>query len=179
MYFENPGKENTEKTVELAIKCAKERGIKYIVVASNEGNTARLLKDCGMKVVVVTHAFGHKEPGMQEMKEEVIQELKGYGFKIYSGTHVLSGAERGISKKFGGVSPVEIIAQSLRMLGQGVKVGVEISTMVLDAGLIPYGEDIITIGGWKNGADTALIVRPAHASAIFDTKIKEIICKPH
>ncbi|WP_027625478.1 pyruvate kinase alpha/beta domain-containing protein [Clostridium lundense] len=179
MYFENPGKENTEKTVELAIKCAKEKGIKHIVVASNEGNTARLLKDCSMEVVVVTHAFGHKEPGMQEMKEEVMKELEGYGFKIYSGTHVLSGAERGISKKFGGVSPVEIIAQSLRMLGQGVKVGVEISTMALDAGLIPYGEDIITIGGWKNGADTALIVRPAYANAIFDTKIKEIICKPH
>lgn len=179
MYFENPGKENTEKTVELAVKCAKERGIKHIVVASTEGNTARLLKDCGLDIVVVTHTYGQKESGMQEMKAEVIDELKGYGFKVYSGTHALSGSERGISKKFGGVSPVEIIAQSLRMLGQGVKVGVEISVMALDAGLIPYGEDIITIGGWKNGADTAMIVRPAHANAIFDTNIKEIICKPH
>lgn len=28
MYFNNPGKEHTEKTIELAIKIAKERGIK-------------------------------------------------------------------------------------------------------------------------------------------------------
>lgn len=178
MYFKNPGIENTEKTIELAIKTAKERSIKHIVVASTKGYTARLLKNSGLDVTVITHVYGFKEPGKQEMPQNIIEELKGYGFKVYAGTHVLSGAERAISGKFSGVNPVEIIAHSLRMLGQGVKVSVEISTMALDTGLIPYGEDIIAIGGSKEGADTAVIIRPAHASKIFDTKIKEIICKP-
>ena len=91
---------------------------------------------------------------------------------------MLSGAERGMSRKFGGVYPMEIIANTLRMLGQGTKVCVEISVMALDAGLIPYGEDVIAVGGTDEGADTAIILRPAHAADIFDTWISEILCKP-
>ena len=97
---------------------------------------------------------------------------------ILTTTHVLSGAERGISRKFGGIYPVEIIANSLRIFGQGVKVTVEIAVMALDEGLIPYGEDIIAVGGTGKGADTAVVIRPAHAASILDTYIAEIICKP-
>lgn len=178
MYFEKSGKINTEETIELAVKAAKTREINYIVVASNEGETASLLKDCGLQVVMVTHSNGFAESGAQELSEGKRKELEQYGFKIYTSTHVLSGAERSLSKQFGGVSPIEIIAYSLRMLGQGVKVGVEIATMALDGGVIPYGEDIVAIGGTGRGADTAIILRPAHASGILQTKIKEIICKP-
>jgi uncharacterized protein len=178
LYFEKSGKINTEETVKLAVKTAKERGINYIVVASNEGETASYLKDCGLKIVVVTHSNGFAESGAQELSEEKRKELEQYGFKVYTSTHVLSGGERSLSKQFGGVSPIEIIAYSLRMLGQGVKVGVEIATMALDGGVIPYGEDIIAIGGTGRGADTAIILRPAHAAGILQTKIKEIICKP-
>ena len=63
----------------------------------------------------------------------VREELTQKGVKVLTTSHVLSGAERGISAKFGGVSPVEIIAQTLRMFGQGTKVCVEVSTMPLDA----------------------------------------------
>ena len=92
--------------------------------------------------------------------------------------HLLSGAERGLSKKFGGVYPVEIIAHTLRMFGQGVKVGVEIAVMALDAGAIPYGRDVVAVGGSGEGADTAIVIRPAHAQAILETHISEIICQP-
>jgi hypothetical protein len=178
MYFEKSGKINTKETVELAVNIAKEKGINYIVVASNEGETARLLKDCGINVVVVTHVNGFKQPGMQEMTKETRTKLKSYGFEVYTSTHVLSGAERGLSNKFGGVSPIEVMAHSLRMFGQGIKVCVEISTMALDGGIIPYEEDIIAIAGSGRGADSAVIIRPSHSANILETKIKEIICKP-
>jgi len=70
------------------------------------------------------------------------------------------------------------MANTLKFFGQGVKVSVEIAVMALDAGLIPYGEDIIAIGGTGRGADTAVVIRPAHAANIFDTYIAEVICKP-
>ncbi|EYE88326.1 hypothetical protein Q428_08440 [Fervidicella metallireducens AeB] len=178
MYFESAGKLNTQKTIELAIKASMDRNIQDIVVASNTGYTAEFLKGLDKNIVVVTHVNGFKEPGVMEMPRETIEKLKGYGFNVYTGTHVLSGAERGLSRKFTGVYPVEIIANSLRMFGQGVKVAVEISVMALDAGLIPYGKDIIAIGGTGYGADTAVILRPSHAATILDTKVKEIICKP-
>jgi uncharacterized protein len=91
---------------------------------------------------------------------------------------VLSGAERSLSSKFGGINPVEIIAYALRMLGQGVKVCTEVSVMALDSGLIPYGESVIAVAGTGRGADTAVIIKPAHAKDILSTRIQEIICKP-
>ncbi|NLY83165.1 MAG: hypothetical protein GX084_00915, partial [Acholeplasmataceae bacterium] len=50
--------------------------------------------------------------------------------------------------------------------------------MALDAGLIPYGREIIAVGGSGRGADTAVIIVPAHSNHFFDTRVKEIICKP-
>jgi uncharacterized protein len=178
MYFNKSGKENTKETLELAVSVAKNRGINYIVVASNQGETASYLKDCGLKVVVVTHANGFSKNGHQELSYEKRKELDNMGFIVYTSTHVLSGAERCLSKQFGGISPTEVIAYSLRMFGQGVKVGVEIAVMALDGGVIPYGEDIVAVAGTGRGADTAIILRPTHAADILHTKIKEIICKP-
>ena len=131
-----------------------------------------------INIICVTHANGYPEPGKNEMPQETRSELADLGMKVLTTTHVLSGAERGISKSFGGAYPVEIIAHSLRMLGQGTKVCVEVSIMALDAGLIPYGKPIIAIGGSGKGADTAVIITPSHASSLFETKIHEIVCKP-
>lgn len=180
MYFRKKGEENTRNTVKLALDMAVERNIKYIVAASSKGGTAKLLKnDKGINIVAVTHAYGYPEPGKNELPEEVRRELENDGIKVLTTTHVLSGAERGISKAFGGISPVEVIANTLRFFGQGTKVCVEVSIMALDAGLIPFGEPIIAIGGSAHGADTAMILTPSHADSIFDTKINEFICKPY
>ena len=179
MYFESVGVINTNATTALALKTAVEKGIKYVVVASSSGDTAKLLLNSnGINIICVTHANGYPKPGKNEMPQEIRSELADLGIKVLTTTHVLSGAERGISKSFGGASPIEIIAHSLRMLGQGAKVCVAVSIMALDAVLIPYGEPIISIGGSGKGADTAVIITPSHASSIFETKIHEIICKP-
>ncbi|MEM5766812.1 MAG: pyruvate kinase alpha/beta domain-containing protein [Bacillota bacterium] len=178
MYWKSAGVAHTEETVALALRKAGEYGIRSIVVASNSGKTAALLAGKAENVVCVTHANGFKEPGVHELSPGQREILIGKNMKILTTTHVLSGAERGISRKFGGVYPVEIMAHTLKIFGQGVKVAVEISVMALDAGLIPFGEDIIAIGGTGRGADTAVVIRPAHAANIFDTYIAEIICKP-
>lgn len=180
MYWDFPGEENTENTLAVVKKAVKERGIRHVVVASTEGRTARAFfeADLGVNLVVVTHVCGFSKPGEVEFPDDLRQELLSSGVKVLTTTHVLSGAERGISRKFGGTYPVEIMANTLRMLGQGIKVCVEIATMALDAGMIPYGADVIAVGGTGSGADTAVIIRPAHAASIFDTWISEILCKP-
>ena len=116
---------------------------------------------------------------ISDMTNEEREKLISSGIKVLTTTHVLSGAERGLSAKFGGVSPVEVMASTLRMFGQGTKVCVEISVMAVDAGLIPYMQPVIAIGGSGHGSDTALIIRTAHANKILDTKIDEVICKPY
>lgn len=178
MYFKEEGRNNTEKAAELAIQAAKENDIKYIVVASNTGDTVRHFLDSGLSIICITHAYGFGLPGTNEMTSEARAELIAKGVKVYTATHVLSGAERSLSTRFGGINPVEIMASALRMFGQGIKVCVEISVMALDAGLIPFGESVIAVGGTGSGADTAVIIKPAHAKDILSTRIQEIICKP-
>lgn len=181
MYFSNKGKENTQNTIDLALKTAKERGINDIVVSSSTGFTMDYFKDINsnFNVVCVSHSYGYPEAGKNDMSNDKRLELENKGIKVLTTTHVLSGAERCLSTKFGGISPVEVMAYTLRMFGQGTKVCVEISTMALDAGLIPYSKPIIAIGGSAHGVDTAVIITPSHASSILDTKIHEIICKPY
>lgn len=178
MYFDTEGKENTGKVVEMAVKAAKENNIRHIVVASNTGATAKHFLGSGLDITCVTHACGYGLPGTNEMEEEVRRELTDKGVKVLTTTHVLSGAERALSTKFGGINPVEIISNSLKMFGQGIKVCTEVSVMAMDAGLIPYGESIIAVGGTGRGADTAVIIKPAHAKELLNTRIQEIICKP-
>ena len=179
MYFTKPGPGNTRATIDLTLQTAGEKGIKHIVVASNSGKTALLLAGCpDLNIVCVTHVYGFSENGKNELEESDRLELQRQGVRVLSTTHVLSGVERGISAQSGGMYPAEIISNTLRMLGQGIKVCVEIAIMALDAGLIPHGDAVIAIGGTVAGADTAVIITPAHAQQVFKTKIHEILCKP-
>ncbi len=178
MYFAVPGPENTEDTVKIALNAARAGNIKHIVFASSTGFTAGYLRQSGLNAVCVRHAYGFGEKGKNQMTDEMRADLESAGIKVVTATHVLSGVERGISNKSGGMYPVEVMANTLRMFGQGTKVCVEISTMALDAGAIPHGEKVIAIGGSGWGADTALIITPAHANDIFSAKIHEYLCKP-
>ena len=179
MYFEKPGKDNTAATLAIALETAKDREIRYLVLSSTSGATAMSLPDTGdLHVVVVSSAYGSKVPNENRLSDETRQMLVDRGFSICTAAHALSGAERSLSTTFHGVYPVEIIAASLRMFGQGTKVCVEISAMAADAGLVPVGENIIAVGGSGTGADTALILKAANTNRILETKIEEVICKP-
>ncbi len=178
MYFEQPGRENTAATVAAALQTAAERGINHIVVASNEGGTAELLLGGKAQVVCITHPYGFREPGQNEMNRDRRRELEAKGISVYTSSLLFGGAERGVNRRFQGAYPASIISSTLKMLGQGTKVCVEIAVMALDAGLIPYGENVIAVAGSSRGADTALILRPAHASNILETWVSEVICKP-
>lgn len=178
MIFKKRGPVNTEQALQLAVERGRELGIRHYVVASNSGKTAQQLLDLAVPVVCVTHHTGFRNPGEQEMDAEVRKKLEARGVKVLTTTHLFGGIDRGVENKFGGTYPGGLVAATLRMLGQGVKVGVEIAVMALDAGLIPHDEDIVAIGGSGAGADTAMVLRTAHAKDFFNTRIKEIICKP-
>jgi len=180
VYFEKIGDQNTETLLKLVKKHAESTGVRDIVVASTRGETgvaaSKLLK--GYNVVVVTHFTGFPEPGAQELKEEHRKQILKNGAKIFTGTHALSSAERDVRKKFGTMQPLELMANTLRLMGEGTKVCVEIALMAADAGLIPVDRDVIAVAGTGKGADTALVIKPANASRFFDLKIREIIAKP-
>lgn len=167
---------NTKETVEFVIRVAREKGIKNIVVASTTGDTLSYFKGIDdLHVVGVSNVY---DRGMNQMSESDRREFESLGMDVVTAGHALSGAERCFSRRYGGYGPIEIMADTLRMFGQGTKVCVEVSTMALDAGKIPYNEPIIAMAGNGSGANTAMILTPSYTSSILNTKIHSFICKP-
>lgn len=184
MYLDSPGKKNTDKVLEVVANRVRKGGLTHVVVASDSGETGMkavsALKGTGARVVVVTCHCGSEKEGVCEMSNKMEEELLKAGAKVVRATHALSGVERSINKKIGGSSRVETIAEALRALfGQGMKVAVEITVMAADNGAIPCGElEIVSIGGTGTGADTAIIVRPAHSNGFFNMQVREILAIP-
>jgi hypothetical protein len=179
MYFDAPGKENTQKTLEAAYHRAKELNLDEVVVASSKGDTAYQTLDIfnDFKITVVTYHAGFKQPFKLVMEDRVRMDLESKGAQVVAATHALSGLERSLYNKYSGPFPVLIIADTLRLFGQGTKVAVEVSIMAADAGKLS-GNDVVAIGGSGRGADSALILKPANQSDLFEMRIREIVCKP-
>lgn len=180
VYFSKPGPENTNETLKLAKTRADELGIKSIIISTTSGKTgvkaAELFQ--GYNLIMVTHSTGFKGPDTQELTLENQKKLEKLGAKLVTTTHAFGGIGRAVRMKLNTYQLEEIIAYTLRMFGQGVKVAIEMIPMAADAGLIKTTEEVISIGGTGTGVDTALVIKPTHAQTFFDLKILEVICKP-
>jgi hypothetical protein len=195
-YWERPGKEHTEETLKIALEAAKERGIDTVLVSSTTGYVAleavKVFNDSGLKIVVVTHATGYSEKGVQKMPADTRAKLREAGFEVVTCTDVLTGAvSAGIGRQHPEKSePLEarlpwivpppnvIVANTLRQFSQGVKVCAEIAMMVVDCDAIPSGAKVVAVAGSHAGADTAMVIEASESSRIRDMKLQEILCKP-
>lgn len=180
LYFETKGKQNTNALLERVREYAGKTGVRDVVVASTTGETGVAASKLfnSLNLVVVTHHAGFSAPGVYDMEEKNRRQILANGAKILTATHALSGVERAIRKEFGTIEPLEIIANTLRLFGEGTKVCVEIVLMAADAGLIPVDREALAVAGSGRGADTALLVKPANSSRFFDLEVKEVIAKP-
>jgi hypothetical protein len=183
IYFDKPGPQNTEAVIEALSEHVETSNIEHIIVASTRGQTALkvvdALSDQNLSIICVAEHCGFAGNDRQLLSNENKKILEEKGASVLIGSHVLSGIERSLSKKFGGISHVETIAHTLRQFGgEGLKVAVEISIMAADAGLIPTDREVIAIGGSSSGADTAIVLKPAHMNNFYDLEIREIIAKP-
>jgi hypothetical protein len=181
VYFKHPGVETTENTLQIAKHRAEELGIKKVIVASTTGDTAVRAMDIlkGLRVIVVTHVAGMREPNVQEFTEQNRQVVESKGGILVTAAHAFSGLSAAIRQKFNTYVIGDIVANTLRIFGQGVKVACEIALMVADSGLVRNDEDVISVGGTGHGADSALVLTPVISRNFFDLKVKEILCKPH
>ncbi len=108
-YFEKPGEENTDKLIELVKIRREELGINHIVVASASGSSgvklAKVIGHPDVNIVNITHHAGFKGGDLVEVEAVHRKELENMDVAIYAGSHSLSGVGRGISNKFGGITP--------------------------------------------------------------------------
>lgn len=179
-YFAHPGAENTERVLTVARLRAEQLGIRTVLVASTSGATGALASEMlhGLEVTVVSHSAGFVEGNHQELLPHYRKTIEATGAQILTCQHAFGGVGRAVRKKLQTYQVDEIIAYTLRIFGEGVKVACEISLMAADAGLVRIGEPAIAIGGTGHGADTALVLLPANAQTFFDLRVMEVLCKP-
>ena len=181
-YFDSKGPVNTDRTLDIALECCRERKIQNIVVASSTGETALKLHEKALAetdITVVTYSAGSRFP--EEVKQflENRDEIMAKGITIVRGMHALSATEKAFQNKYKtGMMPLNIVADSLRMFCHGIKVCVEIASMATEAGHITPDQDVVAIAGSHRGADTAVVLKPAYAANMFETKIKALLCMP-
>jgi hypothetical protein len=184
-YFEKAGPHNSDKALEIAKKYADKFNIKDIVIASTTGATAEkaatIFDSNEYNIMIVTHAYYFVNSSIrQEFPEEKMADLKIKGLKFHVGTHAMSGIERGIRIKNEAWIFVDLLAKVLSwQFCQGIKVCIEISSTICDAGLISdLNRDIIAVAGTGRGADTVCLIKPAPTSEFKNLRVKAILAKP-
>ncbi len=179
VYFEKRGSANTDETLRAALRRAKELAVPAVLIASTHGGTALkaagIFRGSGVRLIAVSIAATFGGEGWIMSKEERAQ-VEAAGVTVLTSLHAFAD---GIPEAFYGSStPGTIVAETLRWFSQGTKVCVEISLMAVEAGLVEAGKEIIAVAGSNDGADTALVLRPAAARAVKDLRICEVLCKP-
>jgi len=176
-YFEKPGPENTARCLEILAELAKE-GVEDFVVASTSGDTgakaAEALKGTGKNLVVVGHSVGLRGPNMDTFLPENKQKIEDLGGQILRCTILTSG----LAAFFGDTHPNRVIANTLRRLGQGIKVTCECVMEACDAGMVKEDKEIAAVAGTGRGADTVVLIRSTSSRRFLELAVLEILAKP-
>ena len=178
LYFDRPGKANTEATLQIARERAAALGIKQLVVATSHGYTAKhaqaVFAGLDVRIVAVTISAAFADQGWVMTPAERA-ELEALGITVLTSIHALGDD---VSEVFTPNPANKIVRETLYLFSQGTKVAVEVVLMAADADLLDLSQEVIAIAGTSEGADTALVVRPSCAFRFKKFRIREILAKP-
>lgn len=189
-YFDKPGPINTNEIINAIDNRAKELQIEQIVLATRVGHTALQIgehfKMSNINIVAITHQYGYMNPGEWLIDDEIYRQLQDLNVKVVTATMPLTSPGKLFRPHwrpdnyptYNTLFPYDIIADTLRIFSQGMKVCVEIIAMAADMGLISIDNEVISVAGTNRGADTAVVAKPAHLQQIYDLRILEIIAMP-
>ena len=178
LYFEEGGKANTDATLEIVRERVEALGIRQVVVASTHGYTAKraseVLEDLDVAIIAVTICAGFDEVGWT-MTEEERASVEALGVTVLTCMHALGDD---VSEAFMDAAPNRIVRETLYRFSQGMKVAVEVALMAADAGLLDMSQEVIAVAGTGEGADTALVLKPAYTRKFKELDIREILAMP-
>jgi hypothetical protein len=186
VYFKDTGKAeaNTRAVVKLVGAYLNSHRTRHVVLATNTGYVGAQfapLAQAHPKVNFVGVKMAPAVDAIYEVKfspryRKLMDEA---GVKLVCGTHALTGGvDRALRAKFEGFPPSAIIAETLYLFSQGMKVCVEIIAMAADAGVLPEGVQVISCAGTGHGADTAIVATSAASANLFDLDIHRILAMP-
>jgi hypothetical protein len=154
--------------------------IRKVLVPTTTGATGVLAIQIlnNLDIVVVTQSTGFRGPDLQLLTDDNRAAIEASGATILTTQHSFGGVGRAVRKKLSTYQVDEIMAYTLRTLGEGIKVTAELCLMAADAGLVRTDTPVISIAGSGRGADTAAVLRPTNAQTFFYLRFVEFICMP-
>ena len=194
-YFNEPGPQNTEALIEAVKERVKELRLKFIVVASESGNTAlkvaEAFSDLDVKVVCVTAYAGVRlawpESGKwPSIKGDTRKKLEILRVKILEETPWIFKGVTFDAQFLKRTAPSWAIHEFIsRTMGYGFKTALEVTLLAAETGALPMDDEVIAIAGtgWLGGgADCAIVVRPSIVPRTTDVErgleVREIIAIP-
>lgn len=171
VYFDKPGPANTDEVFRTVDRRVAEGGIAAVCVATTTGASAlrarELVADKGVPVFGVS--FQPDSPTSYPPPDAGIRaKAEALGVRFIPDQPVVT-----YLRELPADSP-----DTLRHFGQGIKVGMEVVMMAVQAGLIDEGATVIGVGGSKEGSDAAMVMRVAGPDHIGSLWVHEILCKP-
>ncbi len=185
-YFSDTSKwrRNTAGVVDIVGKHVKSSRIRHVVMATNTGYVGAQFAPLAQANAKVNFVGVKMAPAIDKLYDVKWNARYGRamgkaGIKLACGTHALTGGvDRALQSQFEGFPPGAIMAHTLYLFSQGMKVCVEIIAMACDAGLLPEGAKVISCAGTGHGADTAIVATSAASANLFTMKIHRILAMP-
>ena len=168
-YFKQRGKENTEEVCRIVAERLSEGDIQAVAVATSTGFTALKMAEAvpiGTRVYAVNFQSSYWDK-YTKPDEELQRKAEKLG--------VVFMPEKPVAKylrEVAGHSP-----DSLRLLGQGMKVAVEVVMQAVEVGHIHTGSKAIGVGGSSRGADVAIVAKAAGPDELNKLSVSEILAK--
>jgi len=186
LYFE-PG-EGYRATTRAVIECAgrymAEHRTRHVVAASSRGYTgAQLaaLRNAHPKanLVAVKMATGVDAIHKVKFEQRHRKTMEANAVTLIGGTHAITGGlDRALGDYLGGWTANNIVAETLYLFSQGMKVCVEVIAMAVDHGLVPKGAEVIGIAGTGRGANTAIVATASGSTRLFEMDIRRVLAMP-
>jgi len=186
-YFADTKKwrENTAEVVAIVGRKLKGSRIKHVVFATCTGYTGAQFAPLAKAQARASFVGVKMAPAIDAVYDvkwnaRHAKTMESAGIVWFGGTHALTGGvDRALTKTFdGGFPPGAIIAHTLYLFSQGMKVCVEIIAMACDAGVLPEGVKVIACAGTGSGADTAIVATSAASANLFDMKVHRVLAMP-
>lgn len=188
LYFEKPGRENTNSVVQAVARRLVDGDIGTVIVASTTGHTALALSDAlgdSARIVSVAETallreWGHEYPCLDPERKA---ELERRGVIVAEKIPYLFHSSVLDYSQWKVPTPEIILRETLYAFGQGLKVAVEVVFIAVASGFVEPFQDVIAIGGTSRGADTAIVMNATYPNHAFSKdpekrmRIKEILCK--
>lgn len=186
VYFQDTAKaeENTRAVVEVVGEYLRDHPVRHVVVASNTGYVGAQFAPLALAHPEVSFVAVKMAPAVDRIYDVTFNEdyrrvMDQAGVKLVSGTHALTGGvDRALRAKFQGYPPTAVIAETLYLFSQGMKVCVEIIAMAADAGFLPEGVEVVSCAGTGHGSDTAIVATAAASATLFDLTVHRILAMP-